>query len=68
MKETIKQIFNDEFEQERCTPETWRRIRIKVIHEKRNEEGVGNYRPICTLLALYNLFFDYLVQQTLSQA
>ena len=39
-----------------CTPEIWRTIRIKVIHKKGNEEDVGNYRPICTLPALYKLF------------
>ena len=55
-KETIKQIFNEVLKQESCTPETWRGIRIKVIYKKGNEEDVGNYRPICTLPALYKLF------------
>ena len=39
-----------------CTPETWRKIRIKVISIKGNEEDAGNYRPICTSPALYKLF------------
>ena len=37
-------------------PETWRRIRIRVIYIKGKEEDVGNYCPICTLPALYKLF------------
>ena len=52
----MKQIFNEVLKQESCTPETWRRIRIKVINQKGNEDDVGNYRPICTLPALYKLF------------
>ena len=32
--EVIKLIFNEALKQESCTPETWRRIRIKVIHKK----------------------------------
>ena len=35
-KEMIRQIFNEVMKQEDCTPETWRRIRIKVIYKKRN--------------------------------
>ena len=34
-RETVKQIFNEVFKQESCTPETWRRIRIKVIFKKK---------------------------------
>ena len=51
-KEMTRQTFNEVLKQEDCTPETWRIIRIKVI----NVEEVGNYRPICTLPALHNLF------------
>ena len=29
---------------------------IKVIHKKGDVENVSNYRPICSLLALYKLF------------
>ena len=42
-KETIKQIFNEVSKQESCTPETWRRIRIKVIHRKGNEEDIARF-------------------------
>ena len=58
-KEKIKQIFNEVLKQESCTPATWRRI------NKGNEEDVGNYRPICTLAALYKLFSTILKKQTL---
>ena len=33
-KEMIRQIFNEVLNKNDCTPETWRRIRIKVIHKK----------------------------------
>ena len=55
-KEMIRQIFNEVLKHDDCTPATWRRIRIKVIYKKGNVEEVGNYRPICTLPALYKLF------------
>ena len=41
-KEMMRRIFNEVTKQEDCTPETWRRIRIKVICEKGNVEDVGN--------------------------
>ena len=31
-------------------------MKIKVLHKKGDVENVGNYRPICSLLALYKLF------------
>ena len=55
-REMIRQIFNEVIRQKDCIPETWRRVRIKVIHKKGSEEDVGNYRRICTLPALYKLF------------
>ena len=51
----VRQIFNEVLKQDDCTPETWRIIRIRVIHKQGNVE-VGNYRSICTLPALYKLF------------
>ena len=33
-KEMIRQIFNEVLKQDDCTPETWRRQRIKVIYKK----------------------------------
>ena len=59
-KEMTKQIFNEMLKQEDCTPTTWRRIRIKVIHKKGDLEEAGNYRPLCTLPALYKLFSTFL--------
>ena len=49
--------------QEDCTPTTWRRIRIKVIHKKGDVEGAGNYHTICTLPALYKLFSTILLNR-----
>ena len=55
-KEMMRQIFNKILQQEDCTPTSWRRIRIKVIHKKGDVEEEGNWRPMCTLPALYKLF------------
>ena len=51
-KEMVRQIFNEIVKQNEFTPEAWRRVRIKVIHEKGDVENDGNYRPICSLPAL----------------
>ena len=51
-----RQIFNEILKQEDCTPSTWRKMRIKVMHKKGSLEEAGNYRPMCTLPALYKLF------------
>ena len=59
-KEMTRQFFNEILKQEDCTPTTWRRIRIKVIHKKGDVEEAGNYMPICTLPALYKLFSTFL--------
>ena len=55
-KEMIRQIFNEVLKQDDCTPETWRRIRIRVIYKKEMWKKFRNYRPIRTLPALYKLF------------
>ena len=55
-----RQFFNEILKQEDCTPTTWRRIRIKVIHKKGDVEEAGNYMPMCTLPALYKLFSTFL--------
>ena len=52
----VRQIFNEIVKQNEFTPEAWRNVRIKVIHKKGDVEAVGNYRPICSLSALYKLF------------
>ena len=49
-------MFTKVLKQDDCTPETWRRIRIKNDLQNRHVEEVGNYRPICTLPALYKPF------------
>ena len=55
-KEWIRQIFNGALQQKDCTPETWRKIQIKVICKKGDVQDARNYRPICTQPALYKLF------------
>ena len=55
-KEMVRQIFNEIIRQNESTLETWKKVKIKVLHKKGDVENVGNYRPICSLLTLYKLF------------
>ena len=55
-KEMVRQIFNEIIKQNEFTPEAWKKVKIKVLHKKGDVENVGNYRPICSLPALYILF------------
>ena len=55
-KEKIRIIFNDIAQQEDFIPDSWRKIRIQVIHKKGSRDDPGNYRPICGLPILYKLF------------
>ena len=52
----VRQIFNEIIKRKEFTPEDWKKVTIKVIHKKGDVENVSNYRPICSLLALYKLF------------
>ena len=55
-KEMVRQIFNKIMGWNDFTPEEWKKVKIEVIHKKGDVENVGNYRPICSLLAWYKLF------------
>ena len=55
-REMVRQIFNEIKKRNEFTPEDWKKVTIKVIHKKGDVENVSNYRPICSLLALYKLF------------
>ena len=55
-KEMVRQIINEIIRQNEFTPEAWKEVKIKVLHKKGDVENVGNYRPICSLPALYELF------------
>ena len=52
----VRQIFNEIIKQNEFTPESWKKVKIKVLHKKGDVENVGNYRPICSLPTLYKLF------------
>ena len=54
-KEVVRQIFNEIIKQNEFTPEAWKKVKIKVIYKKGDMENVSNYRPICSLPALYKL-------------
>ena len=58
-KEMTRHILNEVMKQEDCTPGNMEKIRIKVIYKK-NVEEVENFRPTCTLLALYKLFSTHI--------
>ena len=55
-REMVRQLFNEIIKRNNFTPEEWKKVKIKVIHKKGDVENVSNYRPICSLLALYKLF------------
>ena len=55
-REMVRQIFNENMKRKEFTPEDWKKVTIKVIHKKGGVENVSNYRPICSLPALYKLF------------
>ena len=55
-REMVRQIFNEITKRNEFTPEDWKKVTIKVIHKKGDVENVSNYRPTCSLPALYKLF------------
>ena len=55
-RETMGQIFNEVIKRNNFTPEEWKKVKIKVIYKKGDVEDVSNYRPICSLPAMYKLF------------
>ena len=54
-REMVRQLFNEIIKRNEFTPEDWKKVKIKVIHKKGDVENVRNYRPICSLPALYKL-------------
>ena len=52
----MRQIFNEIIRRNEFTLEARKKVKIKVLHKKGDVENVCNYRPICSLLALYKLF------------
>ena len=55
-REMVRQLFNEIIKRNNFTPDEWKKVRIKVIHKKGDVENVSNYRPICSLPAMYKLF------------
>ena len=54
-REMMRQIFNEVIIRNNFTPEEWKKVKIKVIYKKGDVEDVSNYRPICSLPAMYKL-------------
>ena len=55
-REMMRQIFNEIIKRNNFTHDEWKKMKIKVIHKKGDVEDVSNYRPICSLPAMYKLF------------
>ena len=55
-REMMRQIFHEIIKRNNFTPDEWKIVKIKVIHKKGDVEDVSNYRPICSLPAMYKLF------------
>ena len=55
-REMMRQIFNEIIKRNNFTPDEWKKVKIKVIRKKGDVEDVSNYRPICSLPAMYKLF------------
>ena len=55
-REMMRQIFNEVIKRNNFTSEEWKKVKIKVIYKKGDVEDVSNYRPICSLPAMYKLF------------
>ena len=55
-REMMRQILNEIVKRNNFTPDEWKKVKIKVIHKKGDVEDVSNYRPICSLPAMYKLF------------
>ena len=51
----MRQIFNGIIEKKEFTLEDWKKVTI-MIHKEGDVENVSNYRPTCSLPALYKLF------------
>ena len=54
--ELMRQIFNEITKRNNFTPDGWKKVKIKVIHKRETWKTVSNYRPICSLPAMYKLF------------
>ena len=65
-REMVRQIFNEIIKRNEFTLEDWKKFTIKVMHEKGDVENVSNYRPICSLPALYKLFSTMFVRKIVS--
>ena len=66
-KEMMRQIFNEVIKKS-CTPETWRRVRIKVIHKKRKRRRRQELPPNLYSASAVQTVLDNTPQQILLQA
>ena len=55
-REMVRFSSNEIIKRNNFTLDEWKKVKIEVIHKKGGVEDVSNYRPICSLPALYKLF------------
>ena len=67
-REMVRQIFNEIIKRNNFTPDEWKKVKIKVIYKKGDVEDVSNYRPICSLPAMYKLFSTISVRKIFPNA
>ena len=67
-REMMRQFFNEITKRNNFKPDEWKKVRINVIHKKGEVENVSNYRPICSLFAMYKLFSTVLFTRRLQGA
>ena len=62
-KEMVRQIFNEILKQNECTPEAWRKVRIKVIHKKKWRWRCRKLPPDLVSACAVQTVYDNTVQQ-----
>ena len=66
-KKMMRKIFNEVIMHECITLEAWRKVTIKMIFEKGDEERAENDRPTCTFAFLYTVFSTLLYNRLYSK-
>ena len=63
----MREVFNEVIMHDSITPEAPRKMTIKEISKKGDEERAENYRPICTLPTLHKEFSTLLYNRLYSK-
>ena len=67
-KEMVRQIFNEIVKQNEFTPEAWRKVRTKVIHQKKKERRIRwKLAPDLFFASVAQTVHDNTAQQIISK-